>query len=124
MSWTRWGPIGRVFSSSSFSFLQPVSEQAQQKLPPPALFKLDNQVQSGGAEEEWVGPEGRGGPGRWKQGNGGGETIVMGLMFRGSEGMGKEGLQRDSPLLRSGTRPLLPCSIRAVRDTENLELLP
>uniref|UniRef100_E9PXE0 Serine (or cysteine) peptidase inhibitor, clade F, member 2 n=1 Tax=Mus musculus TaxID=10090 RepID=E9PXE0_MOUSE len=26
---------------------QPVSEQAQQKLPLPALFKLDNQVQSG-----------------------------------------------------------------------------
>lgn len=48
----KMGTRGKGLSSSPFSFLQPVSEQAQQKLPPPALFKLDNQVQSGGAGEE------------------------------------------------------------------------
>lgn len=70
-----------------------MSEQAQQKLPLPALFKLDNQVQSGGAGEEWVGPEGRGGPDQWKQGNGGGGVSSYGADV---QGFGRGGVGRTS----------------------------
>lgn len=64
-------------------------------------------------------------PDQWKQENGGGGDIVIGLMFRGSEGLGKEGLQHDSSHLRSRTRSLLPYSAaQTMRETENLELTP
>lgn len=74
-----------------------MNEQAQQKLPPLALLKLSNQVQSGGAGEEYVGPgeeDQSAGAREW----GRGDTV----MFRGSEG--KPQHDSSSPL-RSGTRP-------------------
>lgn len=98
--------MGRAFSPS-FSSQQPVNEQDQQKLTPPALLKFANQVQSGGAGKEWVGPEGR--AREWRRGD-----MVLGLVFRVSEGMGPQ----HGHLLRSGMRPLLPCNTRTVRETQ------
>lgn len=67
-----------------------MSEQAQQKLPPLALLKLSNQVQSGGPGKEGQSTGAR----EWGRGD-----MVM---FRGSEG--KPQHDSSSPL-RSGTRP-------------------
>lgn len=57
-----WLVLGRGLrkgcSPSASSFLQLMDGQAQQKLPPLSLLKLDNQVQSGGAGQEWAGPAG------------------------------------------------------------------
>ena len=66
---------GKGCSPSASSFLQLMSGQTQQKLPLLSLLKLGNQVQPGGAGEEWVGPEG-GGPsaGARKWGEGGSEA--------------------------------------------------
>lgn len=55
------GTRGKGRSSPVFSFLQLTSGPSQEKLPPLALLKWVNQVQPGGAGEEWAGPEG-GGP--------------------------------------------------------------
>lgn len=56
-----WGTCGKGLSPSVFSFLQTMSGQTQEKLPLLSFLKLGNQVQPGGAGEEWAGPEG-GGP--------------------------------------------------------------
>lgn len=91
------GPSGDLWGAPSTSFfLQPMSEQAQQKLPPLALLKLGSQVQSGGAgKSKWVQrEEGQSaGVAGWGRGD-----AVTGLMFRASEGIGWERPQMTLPL--------------------------
>lgn len=54
----RVGDLWEGLSPSVFSFLQTMIGQAQEKLSLLSFLKLGNQVQPGGAGEEWAGPEG------------------------------------------------------------------
>lgn len=62
---------GKGRSPSLASFPQLFSGQTQEKLPPPALLKLVNQVHPGGAGEERAGPKGGGPIGRSEELGGG-----------------------------------------------------
>lgn len=72
--WCRVGGCGKGCSPSASSFLQLMGGQAQEKLPPLSLLKLGNQVQPGGAGEEWAGPAGGRQIRRAKGGEGGSEA--------------------------------------------------
>lgn len=75
VAWTGWGTCGKGRSPSA-SFLQLTSGPNQEKVPPLTLLKLGNQVQPGGAGEEWAGPEGGGPIGRGREQ---GRVVRLGL---------------------------------------------
>lgn len=66
----RVGDLWEGCSPSVFSFLQIMLGATQEKLSPLSFLKMGNQVQPGGAGEEWAGPEG-GGPISRVEGTGG-----------------------------------------------------
>lgn len=80
--------VGRVALHVS-SFLQIMSGPTQERLSPLTFLKLGNQVQPGGAGEEWAGPEG-GGPISRIEGTGG-----VALTLR-SEGQGETNQRKGS----------------------------
>lgn len=99
MAWAGYGTCRKDHSPSASSFLQSINGQAQEKLSPLALLKLGNQVQPGGAGEEWAGPEGEGPISR------GEETGRCGCEAEPQEFRGQKGEGRKDPLV---TLPLPP----------------